>query len=257
MCVSCKIDLCIANSLISTRPTKYCTTIPYTLWVKKLDSFSFEHNFRKYCPILIILLLLQAEIISPHTCYWIAHFTYSLLLHYLEKCNRIQFFIETVESICNACSNFIVVTKPEILVIFLTDAGSRRHNDVILLPAIRKVSGNDFMFQQDSAPSHHAVHVQHLNCCVKKRQTFLHPTCGLQTAPISVLWITRSGLSCSVVSTTDKSVVWMNWTAVHRCMVRSWTVDFWRGYFDQWRGGHRACVHVKGEFRVQSVNWQG
>jgi len=31
------------------------------------------------------------------------------------------------------------------------DAASRRHNDVILLPAIRWVSGNDFVFQQDSA----------------------------------------------------------------------------------------------------------
>jgi len=32
------------------------------------------------------------------------------------------------------------------------DAASRRHNDVILLPSIRRVSGNDFVFQQDSAP---------------------------------------------------------------------------------------------------------
>jgi len=30
-------------------------------------------------------------------------------------------------------------------------AASRRHNDVILLPVIRRVSGNDFMFQHDSA----------------------------------------------------------------------------------------------------------
>ena len=29
---------------------------------KKLDRFSFEHNFGKYCPILIILSLLQTEI---------------------------------------------------------------------------------------------------------------------------------------------------------------------------------------------------
>jgi len=87
---------------------------------------------------------------------------------------------------------------------------SRRHNDVILLPAIRRVSGNDFVFQQDSAPAHCAAHVQQLNCCAKKRRTFLCPTCGLQTAQISVLRIMRSGMSCSVVSTTDKSVVWMN-----------------------------------------------
>jgi len=53
--------------------------------------------------------------------------------------------------------------------------------------------------------------VQQLNYCIKKRQTFLCPTCGLQTAQFSVLWITKSGLSGSIMSTTDKSIVWMNW----------------------------------------------
>jgi len=67
------------------------------------------------------------------------------------------------------------------------------------------------LFQQDSAPAHRAAHVQQLNCCVKKRQTFFRPSCGLQTAQISVLGITRSELSCSIVSTTKKSIVWMNW----------------------------------------------
>ena len=67
----------------------------YTLWVKKLDPFSFEHNFRKYCPILIIVSLLQTEIICPQTHKWIFHFIYSLLLHYLEQCNH--FFTKTVE----------------------------------------------------------------------------------------------------------------------------------------------------------------
>jgi len=33
------------------------------------------------------------------------------------------------------------------------DAASPRHNDVIPLPAIRRVSGNDFVFQQDSQTS--------------------------------------------------------------------------------------------------------
>ena len=38
-----------------------------TLWVKKLDPFSFEHNFCKYRQIIIILSpLLQTEIICPH-----------------------------------------------------------------------------------------------------------------------------------------------------------------------------------------------
>ena len=64
---------------------------------KRLDP-SFEHNFRKYCPIIIILSLLQTEIIWPQTCNWIYHFTYSLLLHYLEKCNHIHFFTETASA---------------------------------------------------------------------------------------------------------------------------------------------------------------
>ena len=34
----------------------------YTLWVKKLDPFSFEDNFGKCCPILIILSPSQTEI---------------------------------------------------------------------------------------------------------------------------------------------------------------------------------------------------
>jgi len=38
-------------------------------------------------------------------------------------------------------------------------------------------------------------------------------------------------------------IVWMIWNGGHRCLVRSWTVDFWRGYW-QWRGKHRACVHA-------------
>jgi len=93
-------------------------------------------------------------------------------------------------------------------VISLTDffsVDSRRLNDVIQLPAIRRVS--DRTVHQHTAPRE----CNSWNCCIKKRQIFLRPTCGLQTAQISVLWITRSGLSCSIVSTTDKSIVWMNW----------------------------------------------
>jgi len=63
---------------------------------KNLDLFSLENNFGKYryCPILIILSLLQTDIFCPHTCNWICHFTYSLLSHYLEKYNHIHFFTE-------------------------------------------------------------------------------------------------------------------------------------------------------------------
>jgi len=55
---------------------------------------------------------------------------------------------KTVQYIYNACGNVIVVAKQEILVISLTDfldAVSRRYNDVILMPAIHRMSGNDFV----------------------------------------------------------------------------------------------------------------
>jgi len=107
--------------------------------------------------------------------------------------------------------NFIVVTKQEILVMSLTDvfdAASRRNNDVILLPAIRRVSGNDFVpaGQCTSTLCHTRA-----TAASSQRKTFLHPTFGLQTAQFSVLWTTRSGLSCSIVFATDKSIVWMHW----------------------------------------------
>jgi len=117
---------------------------------KKLDLFSFEHNFRKCCLILIILSLFRQNL-SAHK-------------HII---------------------------------------------DAILLPAIHRVSGNHFVpaGQCTGTPCRTRATVSYY---IKNRQTFLHPTCGLQTALISVLWIMRSGLSCSIVSTTCKSIVWMN-----------------------------------------------
>ena len=84
------------------------------------------------------------------------------------------------------------------------DAASRRHNYVILLPAIRGVSGNDFVpaGQCTGTPCRACATVELL-----RQET---PSYDLQTVQISVLCITRSGLSCSVVSPTDKSIMWMN-----------------------------------------------
>jgi len=71
-----------------------------------------------------------------------------------------------------------------------------------LIELCQNVVGSGFLRPSSSSPAHRVAHVLQLNCCVKKRQTLLRPTCGLQTAHISVLWITRSGLSCSIESTT-------------------------------------------------------
>jgi len=58
---------------------------------------------------------------------------------------------------------------------------------------------------------------------------------------VCFLWIMRSGLSCSIVSTTDKSIVWMNFDVW--CGLEQSTFD---EAIDQWRGRHRVCVHAKG-----------
>ena len=52
---------------------------------QKLDHFSFEHNFGKYCPILIILSRLQTDINCDQVYPKIYHFTPNLLVHYLVK----------------------------------------------------------------------------------------------------------------------------------------------------------------------------
>ena len=52
---------------------------------KKLDTFSFEHNFGKYDPILIILSLLQTAINHDKAYHKIYHHTSNLLVYYLVK----------------------------------------------------------------------------------------------------------------------------------------------------------------------------
>jgi len=60
----------------------------YTVSQKKLDPFSFEHNFCNYCLILIILSLLQTEINCDQMYPKIYHHTSNLLVHYLVKWTR-------------------------------------------------------------------------------------------------------------------------------------------------------------------------
>jgi len=52
---------------------------------KKLDPFLFKHNFGKYCPILMILSLLQTEINYDNAYHKMYHHISNLLVHYLVK----------------------------------------------------------------------------------------------------------------------------------------------------------------------------
>jgi len=73
-----------------------------------------------------------------------------------------------------------------------------------LLPAIRRISGKNFIFQQDSARAHRARETVE----VLRRETpdFISPDLWqLQTVQISIQLFTKFGLSCSIVYTRGKS----------------------------------------------------
>jgi len=101
------------------------------------------------------------------------------------------------------------------------------------------------LFQQDSAAAHRGAHVQKLNCCVKKRQTFLRPTCWPPNSPdfSPVNYEIWAVMQHRVYHRQIHSVDELKW----------WLIDVWcvLGVFfdetiDQWRERHRACVHAKG-----------
>jgi len=70
-----------------------------------------------------------------------------------------------------------------------------------LLPVIRQISGNEFLFQQNSAPAHRARETIEL-LRRETRRTLFHRNSGHRTVQILTRWIRKSGLQCSSASTT-------------------------------------------------------
>jgi len=125
---------------------------------------------------------------------------------------------------------------------------------------------NDFVFQQDIAPAHCDAHVQQLSCCVKKCQLSCvqhvaskqprFQFCGLRDLGChavsclpQIVWyvvVLRywqwSKHQLAVIShfnncftftlhlQTNPLCKWIE-TVANRCLVRSWTVDFWWNYW--------------------------
>jgi len=77
-----------------------------------------------------------------------------------------------------------------------------------VLPAIKRVTGDTFMFQQDSAPVHQRV--KRSDCWSAKPQTSSLRICGPPTALTSFWSITSSGGSCNSGSIRRRSRMWMN-----------------------------------------------
>jgi len=84
-------DLPVLRFVRDQQPLYHCyytTKIIIHCEPKKLDPFSFELNFFKYCPILIILSLLQTEINYDSVYHKIYYHTSNMLVHYLVKWTR-------------------------------------------------------------------------------------------------------------------------------------------------------------------------
>jgi len=130
------------------------------------------------------------------------------------------------------------------------DAASRRRNDVIMLPAICRVSGNDLW-------SSRTVH-WHTVPCTSNSWTAASRNAKLsRVQPVASrqprLRITSSGLSCSAMSTRQiHSVDELKQQLIDRCLVRYWTVVFWRGYWPVVRR-HWAYVHAKRRYFEYSL----
>ena len=84
---------------------------------------------------------------------------------------------------------------------------TRRAADVEVIEAIRQVSENEFVFQQDSAPAHRAHETIEL-LRRETRRTLFHRNSGHRTVQILTRWTTKSGLQCNSTSTRQRFEIW-------------------------------------------------
>ena len=89
------------------------------------------------------------------------------------------------------------------------------------------------------------MHVKPLTFCTNKHQTLFRQTCGIQISHIWTKSITRSGLSCKVVSIRQKSVA-----MDERRVIDVWCgleqLDYQHGFWPLAYRRLRACIHSKG-----------
>ena len=79
----------------------------------------------------------------------------------------------------------------------------RRAADAEVIAVIRQISGNEFVFQQNSAPAHRAHETIEL-LRRETRWTLFHRNSGHRTVQILTRWTTKSGLQCSNASTRQR-----------------------------------------------------
>ena len=102
-----------------------------------------------------------------------------------------------------------------------------------LLPVIRHISRNEFMFQQDSAPAHRdreTIELLHR----ETRPTLFHRKRGHRTVQILTRWTTKSGLQCSSDVDELRHRLLNVWSSIEQDVIDA--------SIDKWRVRLEACV---------------
>jgi len=97
-----------------------------------------------------------------------------------------------------------------------------------MLPAIKHVAGDTFVFQQDNAPSHRAKDA--IRLLQQETPDIVGMISGHQTAQTWIHWIVRSGVLCG---RECMNVVWtapMSWSSSSLNLEQSAAERYWRGH---------------------------
>ena len=91
-----------------------------------------------------------------------------------------------------------------------------------LLPVIRQISGNEFVFQQDSAPAHNAHETVEL-LCRETHWTLFHRNSGHRTVQILTRWIQNLAYNAAARLPDKDSKCWRTATASAERLQQHWT----------------------------------
>ena len=126
------------------------------------------------------------------------------------------------------------------------DAASRRHNDVILLPAIRRVSGNDFVPAGQCTGTLSRATSATVELLRQETLDFLALNLWLLNSPdlnhvdYEIWAAMQSRVNHRQIHSVDE---------LRRRLIDVWCCSeqpIFDEDTDQWRGRHQACVHAKG-----------
>ena len=127
------------------------------------------------------------------------------------------------------------------------DAALRRHNDVILLPAIRRVSGDDFCVPAGQCTNTLRRARATVELLRQETPNFLAPNMWLPNSPdlnpvdYEIWAVMQDRFHYRQIHSVDELKRQLIDVS---CGLEQSIFD---DAIDQWRGRHRACVHAKGE----------